>query len=125
MSTFIIRNKNTLEQWKAASGKSSWKKQNHAKSAFAHSKYVLLLDPLLDKFTSNLCRWDSLKFKDQDVYEVVELLSDSEDKLKRITTLIEDNILLLDYYSEGSLHEKCMDIIADIAKILGVEDENT
>lgn len=32
MSTFIIRNKDTLQQWVANSGKRAWSKSNHAKA---------------------------------------------------------------------------------------------
>ena len=33
-STYIIRHVKTKEQWKSSSGKTSWNKPGHAKSAF-------------------------------------------------------------------------------------------
>ena len=78
-------------------------------------------DPSLVKFINNLGKYDSLKFKDQDVYEVMELLSDSEDKLRKLTVLLESNTnLLMDYPPEDTEHAACMELINNIAKILGV-----
>lgn len=122
MSVFIIRNKTTLEQWKAASGKTSWKKINHAKAAFTNNMSHLRSDPLLKVFTDKVEKYKSLKFNDQDVYEAVELLSETEDKLKKILTLVEDNTYLLQAYLEGGEHAGCMQLISDITKILGLEE---
>ena len=38
IETWIIVNKETGEQWKAHSGKSSWSKSSHAKSAWVFSR---------------------------------------------------------------------------------------
>jgi len=124
MSTFIIRNKTTLELWRTNVGKSSWSKVGHAKAAFSYNTEHLRKDPSLSNFINNLGKYDSLKFKDQDVYEVLELLSDSEDKLKKLTELVESNTNLLRCYPEGSEHVDCMEVISNIAKILGVEVNN-
>lgn len=124
MSVFIIRNKKTLEQWKAASGKTSWNKINHAKAAFTNNMSHLRSDPLLKQFTDKVEKYKSLKFNDQDVYEAVELLSETEDKLKEITSLISRNIELLDNEWEDENHACCMDVIYHIAKLLNVEVNN-
>ena len=59
--TFIIRHKETKEQWFTHRGKGQWKASNHAKSAFKASSRI--------------------RFDDQDEYELVELKHESEDKL--------------------------------------------
>ena len=90
--TFIIVNKESQEKWEADSGKSSWKATNHAKCAFANSGGNAG-DTLLTKFTDRLGRYDSLKFNDQDVYEIVELKSEDAlllDKIKGVVALCED-----------------------------------
>lgn len=115
MSTFIIRNKQTLEQWTASSGKSSWRKINHAKAAFAYSRGWQKQDVLLLHYFDNLGKYGSLKFNDQDVYEVVELLSDSEDKLKLVTNLVTNY-----YHNLTVLLDPCT-VLEDIATILEVK----
>lgn len=90
MSVYIIRNKETLEQWVADSGKSSWRKPNHAKAAFANSSYGVKRDPLLSEHTKTLGKYEALKFNNQDVYECVELLSSAEERSGMIEkTLVE------------------------------------
>lgn len=121
MSTFIIRNKVTKEQWSASSGKNSWRKINHAKAAFSYSQGWLKRDPLLKGFVDKLGKYESLYFDDQDVYEIVELLSESEDKLKQLQELLEKKAILLSAYPEGKEHEDCMKLISEIAKIVGCE----
>lgn len=98
MSTFIIRNKETLEQWVAYSGKNSWRKPNHAKSAFANSSSKTKRDPLLEDVVKNLGKYDSLKFNDQSVYEVIEMYSSQEKhsanierKFNKIKDKLEEN----------------------------------
>lgn len=90
MSTFIIRNKETLEQWTASSGKNSWRKPNHAKAAFANSEYKNQSDPLLKDFIDGLGKYESLKFNNQDVYEVVELYSNAEKRVAVIETTMNE-----------------------------------
>ena len=106
MSTFIIRNKSTLQQWVAASGKRSWNKSNHAKAAFAYSRSHTKNDPLLTKYYDNLSsKYESLKFNDQNVYEVVEVYSDRENiklaKLKEVSEKLSDLKDTVTRYSEG------------------------
>lgn len=124
MSVFIIRNKTTLEQWKAASGKTSWNKINHAKAAFTNNMSHLRSDPLLKQFTDKVEKYKSLKFNDQDVYETVELLSETEDKLNKILTLVKDSMYLLQAYPEGSEHVECMYLISNVAVVLGLKVSN-
>ena len=97
MSTFIIRNRETLEQWTAASGKNSWRKTNHAKAAFAYSRHHTKSDPLLKEYYCKLGKYVSLKLNDQDVYEIVELYSSAEKiaatnlhKLREVEKLLGD-----------------------------------
>ena len=78
MSTYIIRIKETLEQWTAQSGKCAWAKPNHAKNAFANSDFKNDNDPFLKDFCKKLGWCESLKFNDQDVYEIVEVYSTAE-----------------------------------------------
>lgn len=93
--TFVIRNKVTKELWIAGSGKSSWKKAGHAKNAFANSECRNKRDPLLKDVCSELSRYESLKFDNQSIYEIVELVpedikakSDSEEKLGEAKELL-------------------------------------
>lgn len=94
-NVYIIRNKTTLVQWVAESGKRSWAVPAHAKNAFAYSgewqaKDLLLL-PLLEErgYIHRYEGWGggyhqtytSLKFSEQDVYEIVELQSDADRKV--------------------------------------------
>ena len=91
--TFIIVNKDTKEKWVASSGKSSWKQTNHAKCAFANSGFDNRRDPLLVTEVQTLAKYESLKFNDQGVYEIVELKSDDSttlDKIREIVKLTED-----------------------------------
>ncbi len=77
MSTFIIRNKETLKQWVADSGKSSWKKGGHAKAAWKQSTKNVPRELQYTKYIMHP-RYEPLKFDDQNVYEVVELFSTQE-----------------------------------------------
>lgn len=111
MSTFIIRNKTTHGQWTASSGKNAWKKVSHAKAAFANSSDKVKRDPLLTEFVSKLDRYKALYFDDQDVYEVVEVYSDTEkrsamieQKLKDIIdTLYGQNLYVANWHLNGDL----------------------
>lgn len=131
MSTFIIRNKTTHEQWVASSGKNSWKKSNHAKAAFANSSGKTKHDPLLQEFVSKLKRYDALKFNDQDVYEVIEVYSNNEKraaeierKFEVVKTLMENNSSLYkgDFYPEGIEHQRCLELLCEISDVLGTEN---
>lgn len=119
MSTFIIRNKSTLQQWVAASGKRSWNKSNHAKAAFAYSRSHTKNDPLLTKYYDNLSnKYESLKFNDQDVYEVIEVYSDKENmkltKLKEVSQKLADLKDTMTRYSEGLTLEQYDILYGDI-----------
>lgn len=112
MSTFIIRNKSTLEQWVALSGKRSWNKPNHAKSAFAYSRFHTKNDPLLAGYYDNIIgKYSSLKFDEQDVYEIVELYSDAEKRSANIErkfrevidTLYGQNLYISGWHMNGEL----------------------
>lgn len=124
MSVYIIRNKETLEQWVAQSGKNSWKKSNHAKAAFANSCYKTAKDPFLSEFTKDLGGYDSLKFNDQDVYEVVEILSSQEEHAACVERKLNQVVEILDDMStnftgaEGIAHEVCLEVLLKIYEII-------
>lgn len=111
MSTFIIRNKTTHEQWTASSGKNAWKKVNHAKAAFANSSGKVKRDTLLVDFVSKLDRYKALYFNEQDVYEVVEVYSDTEKRSIRIEQKLKDiidtlygqNLYVVNWHLNGDL----------------------
>lgn len=129
MSTFIIRNKETLEQWVASSGKNSWKKANHAKAAFANSSGKTKRDPLLEEEVKSLGKYDSLKFNDQDVYEVIEVYSSQEKhsaaierKFNKIKDKLEENKGLFTNvgWEVGGEYVRCLNLLK---KLKGIVDE--
>ena len=89
-STWIIRHKDTKEQWYASSGKSSWKKINHAKSAWRASDHNCTEGIKLERVKSlyTTLRQEYPKFNEQDVYECVELQHESEVRLQEAVELI-------------------------------------
>lgn len=104
-NVYIIRNKETLVQWVAESGKRSWAAPAHAKNAFAYSGKWQAKDPLLkplleEKEKIRVSRWNigytSLKFSEQDVYELVELQSDADRKVMLAAKLLEDVVDIVD-----------------------------
>lgn len=104
--TFIIRHKETQEQWEARSGKSSWKESGHAKNAWAMSdhKNTKGIIPLLRE--NRYRKWyEYPKFDEQDVYEVIELKPESEEKFKQALLLLEDlfEVCPQDYLIENDL----------------------
>lgn len=93
--TFIIRHKDTHEQWVSSSGKSSWKQIGHAKTAF---KSGVRLD--LDKdviFTTKSGTGYNRKevscFDDQTYYEVIELKHESEEQLELAKELLQTIVI--------------------------------
>lgn len=92
---WIIRNKDTKEQWTANSGKSSWAKAGYAKSAWSNSMENTTrlersgIKPIFDKKYSGIYPIN-FKFKDQDKYEVVKLSTELEDLLKEAVEIIKD-----------------------------------
>lgn len=93
--TFIIRHKETKELFRAQSGKTSWKAPAHAKSAFNLSvaygrsceKYGL--DVIVEKKS-----WGTdthgPKFDQQDLYEVVEVKSETDETLDKALLLLKE-----------------------------------
>ena len=114
--TFIIVNKETQKQWIASSGKSSWKQINHAKSAFAASSSNRE-DESLSEFYVGKNYWDTLKFKDQTVYEVVELKSEYTLKLEKIKTLLESYDFNSASFNREVIEE--FDLLSSIRSIIG------
>lgn len=127
MSTFIIRNKKTLEQWVASSGKNAWKKANHAKAAFANSSGKVKRDPLLADFVSKLDRYKSLYFDEQDVYEVVEVYSDKEvvmqSRVQKVSYKLDTLRQKLDHFSGGLSLDQYYDLSGDIETLQYLVDE--
>ena len=110
MSTFIIRNKSTLQQWVADSGKSSWNKASDAKSAWKRSRLNVPIELQFKKYIMAPTHVP-LKFDDQDVYEIVELYSDAEKrsaeierKFKEILeTFYGQNLYVANWHLNGDL----------------------
>ncbi|ALY07033.1 hypothetical protein VmeM32_00042 [Vibrio phage vB_VmeM-32] len=69
--TFIIRDKQTHQQWIAKSGARVWNKSSYAKAAFTNS--YTRGDSKLAEAYIRVGPYDWLKFDQQDVYEIVEL----------------------------------------------------
>jgi len=91
--TYIIRNKETKELFRAASGKTSWKAPGHAKNAFNQTvAYGRSAEQYGLKVIVEEKRWGTdvhgPKFSEQDVYEVVELKPESEDTLARAVEIL-------------------------------------
>lgn len=87
--TFIIRHKVTKEVWTARSGKSSWKKPNHAKAAWANSSHSSTPDIGKGNYGN---RWYTYpKFNEQDIYEVVEIKAEN-DKLQKACELLKETL---------------------------------
>ena len=92
--TFIIRHKETKEQWTSSSGKSSWKQIGHAKSAFKGGATASDKDVKYEAVGGRSWK-EVVKFDDQPYYEVVELKNESEDKLQEacmfLKLVVEEN----------------------------------
>lgn len=94
---FVIQHKQTKELFKAKSGKTSWQKPAHAKNAFANSTTKSYLDKYdLCKYKSlygegkdKRWEWDSLKFDEQDVWEIVELKTNTQELFGESLILLE------------------------------------
>lgn len=93
--TYIIRHKETKELFRAQSGKTSWRATGHAKNAFNLS---VAYGRSAERYGLEVIReqksWGvdehGPKFDQQDVYEIVELKSESEDKLSYALTLLKE-----------------------------------
>lgn len=93
--TFIIRHKETKELFRAQSGKTSWKAPGHAKNAFNLSvaygrsceKYGLT--PIVEKKYWGIDTHGP-KFDQQDVYEIVELKSETDETLGKALLLLKE-----------------------------------
>lgn len=99
-SVWFIRHKETQELWKAPSGKTSWRKKGHAKSAWAtvcgmygsaehySRKYGV---PLIEE--RSLWRDETYyvfpKFDEQDVYELVEINNVAGELVDSLKEIIE------------------------------------
>jgi hypothetical protein len=93
-TTYIIQHKTTKEKYKASSGKSSWKKPQHAKAAFLQS-YTQWDDSIyVSKYKHAGLKNDwyidlpRLSFNDQDVYEIIELKSKDSEGLTKAKELL-------------------------------------
>lgn len=81
IKTYIIRNKKTLEQWKAQSGKVAWASIGAAKNAFFNTydcyrnKEDLPVE-LQPYYEINKFGRGYVKFDLQDIYEIVEVKSE-------------------------------------------------
>jgi hypothetical protein len=93
---WVIRHKKTGELWKAASGKSSWKKAAHAKNAWANTcQYVHYLQaagipPVYEETSHKYKRLINYYFDDQNIYELVNFNQEVESISGKATKACED-----------------------------------
>lgn len=99
---WVIKHKETGKLWVAPSGKSSWRQQNHAKSAWATlCGYHYSSRGEVERVTSEYevypysvttyngkVRWEFPKFSQQDTWEVVKLTTELEDRLSKAESLL-------------------------------------
>lgn len=107
--TFIIRHKETKELWRAPSGKSSWRAKGHAKNAWSHLRtWHCTTQGIPVIVTQNSwgrsCR--APLFDEQDIYEIVELVSGTDTKLAAATALLRQCLgRITDTYIEEKVKE--------------------
>lgn len=98
---WAIRHKETGEFWQARSGKTSWRKANHAASAWAQGEGINEKDVPRVPCTSRWCKEGGCyhcdenrtvrpKFREQDTYECVRLESDVESELTKALARIKE-----------------------------------
>lgn len=115
--TFIIRHTVTKELFRAQSGKTSWRATGHAKNAFNLSvaygrsceRYGLQVIREQKSWGIDEC---GPKFDQQNVWEIVELKSESEDVLKEALCLLSNS---LDTFCKYRIDEE---IVSDINSFL-------
>ena len=96
---FIIRHKETQQQFFTSRGKKgSWKTAGHAKAAF----------------TNKYAYQGGFRFDEQDVYEIVEVVSAEVGRLERAESLLSRAYDFLD-----NVHAYESDIANDIRKYFG------
>jgi hypothetical protein len=122
MSIFIIRNKETLDQWVASSGKKVWDKVGHAKNAFANSMGKNRRDPLLSDVVEVLEKYKCLRFDDQNVYEILELSSDAKTWLLGLFNKDDKLVQYLLTLNEADLREVIKTSISVWFTDFGVKD---
>ena len=93
IETWIIVNKETGEQWKAGSGKSSWRKKNHAKSAWNHHWGYIGYPNTTSILSMEEYEWNSVsaKFDNQDDYELIEVgsqISELGAKIQKMEAMV-------------------------------------
>ncbi len=94
LQLWVIRHKQTKQQWKAKSGKSSWGGSGAAKNAWAcsYQGYSDSLPEEVKHFYQGQKEWAACRFDDQDVYEAVNVSTDmvlSEVELGRYSRAVE------------------------------------
>lgn len=98
---WAIRHVETGEFWQARSGKTSWRKANHAASAWAQGEGINEKDVPRVPCTSRWCKEGGCyycdenrtvrpKFREQDTYECVKLESDVESELTKALARIKE-----------------------------------
>lgn len=91
--TYIIQHKETKELFRAQSGKTSWKQPGHAKNAWNQSMFGDImakygLEYIDDPSWYTPERKRPPLFAEQDVFEIVELKPESQNKLEEAIELI-------------------------------------
>lgn len=110
--TYIIQNKETGQQWIADSGKSSWKKPSHAKNAWKGSRRNV---PSQYHNEERYSWGETVRFDDQDMFEIIELKSVDLKKLERIEEIVME-ITALGDFSEGDIYEEALGEIYKVLK---------
>ena len=109
--TYIIRHKKTKEPLVLPSGKASWKKVGHAKSAFGNAAWYPTA-----KTKAGLDQYGRVpKFDEQDIYEIVEVKPESEERLQRAVDLLKE--------LQGRVDSVGFDMIRDFLQEIENEQE--
>lgn len=115
LKTYVIRHKKTKELFIAPSGKSSWRSAGAAKNAFAqmNSRFALLSGLTLVEDGLDWQRNPRFRaplFKEQDVYEIVELSHEIENRLVQAERLLME---CLGRLTSSTLTEDILDFLGE------------
>lgn len=113
---FIIRDKQTRQQWRTKNGARVWNKSSYAKAAFANS--YTRDDPKLTEAYSRVGQYDWLKFDQQDVYEIVELdTTRSKQEIAETVSEIRAMAGLIHKHSHALSNDARRDIYSSLEKL--------
>lgn len=123
MPAFIIRNKETKEQWVAPSGKKVWSTKAAAKNAYVYLGYMGEQDerPFEVMFANTYVRNEVLKFDKQDKFELVELQTEQDEiskALKEALDWLSDASFLLNLHAYSVTSRDIDKFIEETSKLL-------